>query len=751
MSEQSRTCPRGHSWDIGTTAPGSTAGSAELCPVCGAAAETLIPDAPRPLGSETIAYAAPPTARPWPDVPGYAIEAELGRGGMGVVYRAQQLNLRRVVALKMLISGPLASPVLLARFRTEAEAVARLAHPNIVQIYETGESAGQAFFSMEYVTGGSLADRTRTGPLPPREAAEIAATLARAVDFAHRQGIVHRDLKPANVLLTGDGTPKIADFGLAKQLASDSRHTYTGDVMGSPSYMSPEQARGATAQIGPPCDIYSLGAILYELLTGRPPFLGQDTMETLVLVLHEDPLPPRRLTPRVPRDLETIALKCLDKSPRARYASAAELAEDLERFLAGRPVLARPAGIVEQTIKWARRRPAWAALIAVTMVSAATLVSYGAWKNRQLSAALSAEQSQRLRAEGNFRKALDVADRRLTRAGQDPQRLLAEELSFYDEIRKQPGSDAQILYERGLAARRAGDILRLMGNVPQSEHAYAEAIRLLEGLAATVPESEDYRRDLAASHNGLAQLWQETDRAAESEGHYLAGAKLLAQLAAERPADTDFPRQLGVVWNNLGIYLSRAGRLDEAAAAHEKAVSLRRPLAERFSDRAEFRLDTAISLANLAAVKAKLKDNAAALALLREALRLRESLPEVMTAESEFRLATASLQNNLGAALAAGGESLGASDAYRQAITTLERLAQDYPLVLGYQSMLADAYTNLGLNEASGGRFPSARKAFARAAEVWEKLAGSDPSNKSYSDNAERVRGFLKSLDADAP
>ena len=314
MIELRRTCPQGHEWHT-TAGAVSDAAAAETCPVCGALADTLVPAGATP---GAVSPQSATAAVAFPTVPGYTIEAELGRGGMGVVYRAWQTGLRRAVALKMVIAGPLASPELLAHFRTEAEAVARLAHPNIVQIFEIGEAAGRPYFSMEYVPGGSLAERMH-GPREPHEAAKIVATLARAVHYAHEQGIVHRDLKPANVLLTVEGTPKIADFGLAKLTAGESSsQTCTGDVMGSPSYMSPEQARGATTQIGPASDVYALGAVLYELLTGRPPFAGRDAMETLLSVLHDEPVPPHRLAPRVPRNMETIALHCLDKSPRLR-------------------------------------------------------------------------------------------------------------------------------------------------------------------------------------------------------------------------------------------------------------------------------------------------------------------------------------------------------------------------------------------------------------------------------------------------
>jgi serine/threonine protein kinase/WD40 repeat protein len=276
-----------------------------------------------------------------PALPGYEILQELGRGGMGVVYKARQLPLNRLVALKMILAGAEAGNQDRARLRIEAEAVARLQHPNIVQIHEVGESEGHPFLCLELLEGGSLASQLDGTPWEGCRAAELVETLARAVHAAHRRGVIHRDLKPANVLLTADGTPKITDFGLARRMDAASGPTRTGAVMGTPSYMAPEQAEGKTGQIGPAADVYALGAILYELLTGRPPFRAATPLDTLLQVVSDLPVPPSRWCPQVPPDLEAICLKCLEKKPRRRYASAEALAEDLERFLYHRPVLAR--------------------------------------------------------------------------------------------------------------------------------------------------------------------------------------------------------------------------------------------------------------------------------------------------------------------------------------------------------------------------------------------------------------------------
>ena len=267
-----------------------------------------------------------------PQIPGYEVESILGRGGMGVVYKARQLKLNRSVALKMLIYGAAATPQELARFQREAEAVAALRHPQIVQVYDVGEVNARPYYTMEFVEGGRLAQKLAGAPQPARHAAELVKTLAEAIQAAHDEGIVHRDLKPANILLTANGTPKIADFGLARHFDSGPELTLSGARLGTPSYMAPEQVSGNSRKVGPAADIYALGAILYEMLTGRPPFRAETAVDTERQVTGSDPVPPTRLNPKVPRDLETICLKCLHKAPERRYPSAAALADDLRRF-----------------------------------------------------------------------------------------------------------------------------------------------------------------------------------------------------------------------------------------------------------------------------------------------------------------------------------------------------------------------------------------------------------------------------------
>jgi putative methionine-R-sulfoxide reductase with GAF domain len=320
------------------------------------------------------------TQGPAPSPANLEILEKLGEGAMGVVHRARQATLNRVVALKRLHATARADHKQLARFRTEVQAVARLSHPNFVQIYEIGEWDGLPYFIMEHVNGGSLARKLSSGPLPIRQAAQMVEILARAMSVAHEHGIVHRDLKPANILLTLDGQPKITDFGLAKiTSAQDPGHSRSGAIVGTPSYMAPEQAEGSGASAS--SDIYSLGATLYEMLTGRPPFRAATVYGTLVQVMNQEPVPPGRLRPKLPRDLETICLKCLEKEPQGRYAGAAALAEDLLAYLGGEPIRAHGTRSWEQALRWVRRKPARAALLAVTALTTVVLLLGIWWSN----------------------------------------------------------------------------------------------------------------------------------------------------------------------------------------------------------------------------------------------------------------------------------------------------------------------------------------------------------------------------------
>lgn len=327
-----------------------------------------------------------------PKLPGFRIRKLLGRGGMGIVFEAEQITPRRRVALKLIRDQGEHDPERRARFRWEIQSIADLDHPHIVRLYEVRESPRHFFFSQEFVEGGTLARKIAGSPQPPREAAGLVASVARAMEHAHRKGIVHRDLKPGNILLTADGHPKVADFGLAKVLGEDEPLTRAGQCLGTPQYMAPEQTGGDAGRIDGRTDVHALGAILYEMLAGRPPFVAATSLEVLEQVKTRDPLPPRRLLPSLPRDLETICLKCLEKAPDHRYGSAQALADDLQRFLDGNPIAARPVGVVERGAKWIRRHPVHTLALGFALVLLMLVPAGGTWLWQARGKTLEAER-----------------------------------------------------------------------------------------------------------------------------------------------------------------------------------------------------------------------------------------------------------------------------------------------------------------------------------------------------------------------
>jgi eukaryotic-like serine/threonine-protein kinase len=441
----------------------------------------------------------------FPDLPEYQILAELGHGGMGVVYKARQRSLNRLVALKMIRAGSLAKPEDLARFRVEAEAVAKLRHPNIIQIYDIGEHDGLPYFALELLEGGSLDEMLAGTPQPGERSAATLATLARAIHAAHEAGIIHRDLKPSNVLYASEGVPKITDFGLAKRL-EETGQTETGQVLGSPSYIPPEQAQGLSKNVGPTADVYALGAILYETLTGRPPFKGTSPLDTVMQVLHDEPVPPSRLSPHVPRDLETICLKCLTKEPHRRYSTALALAEDLDRYLANQPVRARRTPPLEKGLKWARRRPTYSALGAVgILIAACALVA--AWRSHADHAAH--VRQMRAQAQGALTQARDKL-----LSGGAPVEELSKLVAILDP-------EPQLAVERF----RAADLL-LQANARRDEHDARDA------------SLGRYHRFLALRSQALYDDVQDTDRSAAERIALTRGsaAQALKVFAAD---DTD--------------------------------------------------------------------------------------------------------------------------------------------------------------------------------------------------------------------
>jgi tetratricopeptide (TPR) repeat protein len=694
-------------------------------------------DVPPPL-AKTIRFQARLDRRrklPVPEVPGYEILGELGRGGMGVVYKARQKGLDRLVALKMVLTGGHASATELLRFRTEARAVAQLQHPNIVQIHEVGDLDGRPYFSLEYLDGGSLADRITVTPLPPVEAATLVRALADAMHCAHRAGIIHRDLKPGNVLLARDGTPKITDFGLAKRLEPDSGQTRTGAVLGTPSYMAPEQAEGKTHEIGPPADIYALGAVLYDLITGRPPFRGASVLDTLEQVRTVEPTPPSRHQAMLPLDLDIICLTCLQKEPRKRYATAGALAEDLRRFLEGEPILARPTPAWERGYKWTKRHPATAALVAV---SALALIGFGtggvAWavqadalrkdadqermhavalKNLADEAREKAEANERLaqqeraRAASNFQNARAAVDQLLTRIGRERlanephmdlvrRDLLDKALRFHQRFLNAESENPEVRWEAGQAYVAVADIHEMLGQSTKAEQAYRQAVNLLQPLADEFPERPEFRRDLAAAHNNLSLVLQATGSGQEATREFERGQTIRAQLVEQYPKVVKYKWDLAEGYNRRGLQAQQGNDLAGATTAFTEAARLFGELIHDDPGKPDYVMDLARVRINLAAVQQVLKLPREAEAEYRRALTALRPLVVKHGDVREYRQETARALLNLATLLHQAGSYGEAEKCYKEAIAHFTGLASEYPTVPDFRQLLATSSNDFG-------------------------------------------------------
>jgi len=524
--------------------------------------------------------------------PGYELLAELGRGGMGVIFKARQTKLNRLVALKMILAGKLASSADVQRFRAEAEAAAELDHPNIVPIYETGEYQGQQYFSMKLVEGERLAARLPNLRKDLRQAVPILVKVARAVHFAHQHRILHRDLKPGNVLLDKQGEPYVTDFGLAKRVESDTALTQTGAIVGTPSYMAPEQARGER-QLTTATDVYALGAILYELLTGRPPFKADTPLGTVRLVTDCDPVAPRVCNSKADRDLSVVALKCLEKDPAKRYGSAEAVAEELERWLSGVPIQARPAGNMERAWRWCRRYPIVAALsfLVIALLAAGTGVFLDGYFKVRAAKTVSDRKAEEARK--GFGLAYRSMNQTVFQIAQDPllkergfhelrKQLLEPAVKFYSELVELRSDDLQLEAERGLACGMLAEVRTMLGETEQAATNCREKAAVFAALLEVQPDEPRYRLELASANRSLGERLGELGRHDEAAAAFARADELVSPLLERYPDEAQYYGALIALLNNQGAAANSSSRYEDSRQLFQRALNVQLERDRRF-------------------------------------------------------------------------------------------------------------------------------------------------------------------------
>jgi serine/threonine-protein kinase len=719
-------------------------------------------------------------------IAGYEILGVLGRGTMAVVYKARQRGLGRVVALKMIRDADHPGPDELSRFRREAVALAALQHPNIVQIHEVGEDRGQPYFSLEYVEGGTLASKIGGVPQPAAEAALLVRALADAMESAHRLGIVHRDLKPANVLLTGDGQPKIGDFGLVKRLTDEVGQTQSGSIVGSPGYMAPEQAEGRTRDVGPLADVYGLGAILYHLLTGRPPFRAATVVDTLQQVRTEEPIPPSQFQPRLPRDIETICLKCLQKDPARRYPSAGELAEDLRRFESGEAIRARPVGRAERLWQWARRNPRVAALsaaVALLLVGwsitstwlyrraraserAAVRAAAAARENEALArnnADEARRQAERAQASGNlarrreelarataqeaFNRVIGVGEQVLRRlqARYDPARARAEWQRLRDDLAGVLQKELLPIANRiesqgatsfGLAAmhQAMGDLLRRCGQGEEALRHFRRTIELIEPVARAQPDNDVARANLGVMHQRLGELAMEVDGDARRALDDLRRAWDLQDRIAREPRSkfytkADNHRLLSHAAFKLGLAELALGHPADAYAHFRTAMENRKAWTEAAPQDVTARSYLAEAELWLGVAASRLDRWPESRQHLDEAVRITDELARRFGDVSGFKTDLAAVHAAYGDALLRRGEDAGAEEVFRRAMRHAESALAQNPEELRVPPLLAAIDDGLAAVALRARRESDARRLFQTSLEIRSELVRLDPAN----------------------
>lgn len=689
--------------------------------------------------------------------------SELGRGGMAVVYRAAQRSLERTVALKVLPLWTGTNATQIARFRNEAQALAQLQHPNIVPVYSIGEESGVHYFAMQLIEGRSLgsvvnaitrrrrqdaeaaAAETDTailhcafdaGLARYRWIAETGACVARALHAAHEYGIVHRDVKPSNLLLNSDGKPFVADFGLARiNVASDL--TNSGDIVGTARYMSPEQARGQL--VDHRTDVYSLGITLYELVTGKPAYGFGQGPNLLARIANDDPPRPGSVVPDIPPDLENIIMKAVSRSRDDRYATAADFAADLERFVAGKPVVARWPGLLERTARWLRRnRGAAASLAAVLVVlTAASAISTVLIYREKLITDAALSESDR-----NYRQAREVVDRfgaqlaeelsLLPGAQEIRHSLLLDTISYYRRFVEQSGHGDEVETELATALNKIALLTEQIGADADAMAAHREALRAFEQLAQREPDVAAHRASLALCENNVALLLQRAGQLDEASQRFRRAITIQQSLRTEHPESPQFARDLGLSLNNLGLLLSGQGSIDEARDAYRAAIALQEQEAGALGDDDRPLRYLAATYSNLAALLAD-QEPVAAQQSYAEAMRMQTTLADRNPHRFDYQRDLALTMNNLAALHSHSGNQAAAEALYHDAVQIHRRLLESFPGSVTAHRDLAVSENNQGLAAARAGKPDDAEAAFRRAIDSLQPLT--DLSSASTDDS----------------